>query len=76
MTHDEAVTNYRNANHVAQAADDHLSTLLHKAYGRAAGDMRYRAAQTPEIAEAMRAYQLASEARYSAWLLTLETEAA
>ena len=61
-----------NAHHLAVCA--HLSTLLKARYGKRAGDMRYRPAETREIAEAMRAKLDASEATQIAWLATMRTE--
>jgi hypothetical protein len=63
-----AVTTYQQTLKAAQEADTHLSTLLQAKYGKRAGDMRYRPAETVEIAQAMRAYLEASEARQTAWL--------
>jgi len=49
-------------------ADEHLSAVLHAKYGDDAGDMRYRAPETPEIAKAMQAHKDASKAAHDAWL--------
>lgn len=62
---------YQAAIKTAQAADDRLSALLRAKYGKRAGDMRYRKAETVEIAKAMREYLQASEARQAAWLATM-----
>jgi hypothetical protein len=59
---------YQAANKAAQLADDKLSALLKAKYGKRAGDMRYRPAETVEIAEAMKTYLQASERRQNAWL--------
>lgn len=64
----EAIERYQASNRVAQAADDALSTLLRAKYGKRAGDMRYRPAETVEIGGAMQAYLKASEAKQMAWL--------
>ena len=61
---------YQEAVRAAQAADDRLSALLHVKYGKRAGDMRYRPAETVEIGLAMMAYLEASDARQTAWLAT------
>lgn len=77
MTRDRqlAIATYQAANRAAQTADDRLSALLQAKYGTRAGDMRYRRAETVEIAEAMRAYLEASEARQNAWMATMTREA-
>ena len=54
-----------------QAADDRLSELLHAKYGKRAGDMRYKPAETVEIAEAMRAKLEAGERQQTTWLATM-----
>jgi len=65
---DQAIHTYQATIKSAQQADDALSALLRAKYGKRAGDMRYRPAETVEIAQAMRAYLEASEARQTAWL--------
>jgi hypothetical protein len=70
MAQTETVAAYQAANRAAQAACNNLSALLRAKYGKRAGDMRYRKPETVEIAEAMRAYLEASEARQAAWLAT------
>ena len=64
---------YQSSVKVAQVADEVLSVLLHAKYGKRAGDMRYRPAETVEIAQAMRDYLEASEARQTAWLAYVRT---
>ncbi len=64
----ELVHAYQTAINDAQAADEALSALLTAKYGKRAGDMRYKPAETVEIAQAMHAYLEASEARQKAWL--------
>src|SRR6185312_11551363 len=54
---------YQEAIRAHQAADEALSTLLRARYGKRAGDMRYRPAETPEIADAMRVKLAAGEAQ-------------
>lgn len=72
MTRADVINRYRDARRVQQTACDHLSALLHAKYGKRAGDMRYRPAETREIGEAMTAYLQASEATQTAWLATME----
>ena len=62
---------YQAAIRAHQAADDHLSQLLQARYGKRAGDMRYRPAETVEIADAMRAKLDAGERQQQAWLQTM-----
>lgn len=64
----EAVTAYQAAIKAHQITDDTLSALLTAKYGKRAGDMRYRPAETMEIAQAMRAKLDASEAQQTLWL--------
>jgi hypothetical protein len=64
----ERIAEYQAAIKAAQIADDQLSALLQAKYGKRAGDMRYRPAETVEIANAMRAFLEASERRQTAWL--------
>lgn len=64
---------YHAAYCAAKDADDRLSTLLRAKYGKRAGDMRYRPAETEPIACAMRAFVAASDAQHAAWL-ALESE--
>jgi len=61
---------YQEAIKAHQAADDELSRLLIAKYGKRAGDMRYRPAETVEIGDAMRRKLDASEAQQTAWLAT------
>lgn len=58
---------YQVAIRLHQIADDRLSLLLVSRYGKRAGDMRYRPAETPAIADAMRAKVQAAEIQYAAW---------
>jgi len=59
---------YQDAILANKAACDKLSQLLKAKYGKWAGDMRYRPAETVEIAEAMKAHLTTSEQRQVAWL--------
>lgn len=72
MTRDHIIAEYQSAIRAAQEACDHLSHLLRAKYGKRAGDMRYRPAETIDIADAMRAYLHASDARQTAWLATMK----
>lgn len=65
------IETYQAAVRAHQKADDALSALLKAKYGKRAGDMRYRASETVEIAQAMRAKLDASEAQQIAWLSTM-----
>lgn len=67
----EIVARYQAAIRANQAACDHLSRLLRAKYGKRAGTMRYKPAETVEIAEAMRAKLEASSAQQAAWLATM-----
>lgn len=69
-SHDVKVLAYQLAIEAHMAADDHLRTLLQAKYGKRAGDMRYRPAETVEIADAMRAKLDASEMQQTTWLAT------
>lgn len=75
MVNPEIVKTYQAAIRAAQAADDRLSAVLRAQYGKRAGDMRYRKPETVEIADAMRAYYEASEAKQTAWLATMQPTA-
>lgn len=66
-----AIAAYQAAIKAHEATDTHLSALLTAKYGKRAGDMRYRAPETVEIANAMRANLAASEAQQTAWLATM-----
>jgi hypothetical protein len=67
-----ALTDYQEAIKVAQAECTALSVLLIEKYGKRAGDMRYKPAETPEIAEAMRALLAANAVAHAAWCTYLE----
>ncbi len=67
----QTIATYQAAIKTHQIACDHLSRLLKAKYGKRAGDMRYRQAETVEIADAMRAKLDASEAQQNAWLATM-----
>lgn len=58
---------YQAATKVAMATDECLSLLLIVKYGKRAGDMRYRAPETTEIADAMQTKLHADAAQQAAW---------
>lgn len=64
----DAIYAYQAAIKIHQQADVHLTALLKAKYGKRAGDMRYRPAETVEIADAMLAKLAASERQQTAWL--------
>lgn len=66
------VGRYQRAIKTHQIADDKLSALLTAKYGKRAGDMRYRPAETVAIADAMKEKLQASEEQQTAWLATME----
>ena len=68
MTREDLIKAYQAAITEHQTACSHLSALLTAKYGKRAGDMRYRSAETVEIAQAMRAKLEASERQQTAWL--------
>ena len=72
MNRNEIIGTYQSAIRANQLADSILSALLKAKYGKRAGDMRYRPAETVEIANAMRAKLEASEAQQTAWLATMQ----
>lgn len=75
MATPEAIRAYSEARLQHQRADDLLSALLTAKYGKRAGDMRYRPAETMEIADAMRIKLAASAAQQTAWLATMKPSA-
>lgn len=67
-----AIARYQRAIKTHQIADDKLSALLTAKYGKWAGDMRYRPAETVAIADAMKEKLQASEEQQTAWLATMK----
>ena len=69
--YETVIRRYQDARRAQQDACDRLSALLRATYGKQAGDMRYRPAETREIGDAHTAYLQASEATQTAWLATM-----
>lgn len=72
MNRNDTINAYQSAIRANHLADSILSALLKAKYGKRAGDMRYRVAETVEIANAMRAKLEASAAQQTLWLATMQ----
>lgn len=76
MNRNDIIATYQAAIKANREADQILSSLLKSKYGKMAGDMRYRRAETVEIADATKAKLEASEAQQTAWMATMQAPSA